>query len=159
VHRLDAPAYKHRYPTARLLTPEGSRKKVEDVVGVEGSYDDFHDDDTVWLDPINGIDDAEGAMWVRSRDGVSLILNDIVFNMDRKRDPLGWFFTTVLGSAPGPRVSRLAKLMLVKDRQALRADLERFAATPELVRLIVSHEKVASGPDAAAALREAAAYL
>jgi hypothetical protein len=78
---------------------------------------------------------------------------------DRKKDPLGWFFTTVLGSAPGPRVSRLVKLLFVKDRKALRAELERLAAIPDLVRLIVAHEKVASGGEAASALRRAATYL
>jgi len=37
--------------------------------------------------------------------------------------------------------------------------LERLATTPDLQRLIVAHEKVASGPDAANALRTAATYL
>ena len=56
-------------------------------------------------------------------------------------------------------MSRLAKLMLVKDKRALRADLERYAEQPDLARLIVAHEKVASGPDAKAALRRAASFL
>ena len=98
-------------------------------------------------------------MLVRSSDGVTVVLNDAVFNMDRKRDPLGFFFTTILGSAPGPRVSRLVKLFYVKDKRALREDLERFAEHPDLVRLVVAHEKVANGPDAARALRTAATYL
>jgi hypothetical protein len=98
-------------------------------------------------------------MIVRSSDGVTVVLNDIVMNMDRKRDPLGYFFTTLLGSAPGPRVSRLAKLTLVKDRQALRAELERLAAIPNLVRLVVAHENVASGKAAAEALCKAASFL
>jgi hypothetical protein len=79
--------------------------------------------------------------------------------MDRKRDVLGFLITTLFGSAPGPRVSRLAKLLLVKDRAALRAALERFAAIPDLVRVIVAHEKVASGPEARAAILEASTYL
>ena len=98
-------------------------------------------------------------MFVRSPDGVTIVLSDIVFNMDRKRDPLGFLFTTLLGSAPGPRVSRLAKLLYIKDKPALRSDLERLARTPDLQRLVVAHEKVASGPGAAEALRTAATYL
>jgi hypothetical protein len=47
----------------------------------------------------------------------------------------------------------------VNDKAALRADLERYARTPNLVRLIVAHEKVARGPDAARALQTAATYL
>jgi hypothetical protein len=56
-------------------------------------------------------------------------------------------------------VSRLVKLAFVKNKKALRADIERLAETPELVRLIVAHEKVAHRADASAALRKAATYL
>jgi len=158
-HRMDAPAYKKRYPAVRVLAPRGARAKVEAVMSVDGTYEDFPEDTSVALQPIPGIGDAEGAMIVRSSDGVTVVLNDIVMNMDRKRDPLGYFITTLLGSAPGPRVSRLAKLSLVKDRQALRAELERLAAIPNLVRLVVAHENVASGKAAAEALRKAASFL
>jgi hypothetical protein len=158
-HRLDAPAYKRRYPALRVFAPARSRKKVEEVIAVHGSYEDFPGDDAVRLVPLPGTKDAEGAMLVRSQDGLTIVLNDAVFNMDRKRDFLGWFFTTLMGSAPGPRVSRLAKLTLISDKAALRGELERYAAMPDVVRLVVAHEKVASGPDARAALAQAATYL
>jgi len=45
------------------------------------------------------------------------------------------------------------------DRKALRADLEALAATPQLVRLIVAHDKLALGAEAASSLRAAAASL
>jgi hypothetical protein len=158
-HRLDAPAYKRRYPALSVFTPKGSRTRVEDVVEVAGTYEDFPKSDALRFQTLAGVAEAEGAMLVRSSDGVTVVLNDAVFNMDRKRDPLGFFFTTLFGSAPGPRVSRLAKLIYVKDKKALRADLEKLAGTPDLQRLIVAHEKIASGPDAADALRRAATYL
>jgi hypothetical protein len=158
-HRLDAPAYKQRYPALSVLTPRGSRARVQQVVAVDGSYEDFPASETIWFQTLAGVAEAEGAMFVRSADGVTVVLNDAVFNMDVKRDPLGFLFTTLLGSAPGPRVSRLAKWVFVKDRKALRADLERLALTPELERLIVAHEKVASGRAAADALQRAATYL
>jgi hypothetical protein len=158
-HRLDAPAYKARYPNLTVLTPENARAKVEAVVHVDGTYADFPDDATVRLEGLSALDGKEGAMLVRSSDGLTLVLNDAVMNMDRKRDILGFLFTTIMGSAPGPRVSRLAKLVLVKDRARMRADLERYAAEPGLVRLIVAHEKVASGPDARSALQAACATL
>lgn len=106
-HRIDAPAYKRRYPALKVYA----------------------------------------------------LLNDAVFNMDTKKDVLGYLFTTVMGSAPGPRVSRLAKLALVDDQVELRANLERYASVPDLVRLMVAHEKVAHGADAPAALRQAMTYL
>jgi hypothetical protein len=158
-HRLDAPAYKRRYPSLRVFTPRGARKGVESVVPVDGVYEDFPRDDAVRLETLRGMKEREGAMVVRSADGTTVVLNDAVFNMDAKKDVLGYLFTTVMGSAPGPRVSRLAKLALVSDQALLRADLERLAETSDLVRMIVAHEKVAHGADARAALRQAATFL
>ena len=159
MHRLDAAAYKERYPLLTVLAPSGSRAKVAQKVAVDGTFEDFPADDTVRLERLDGVADAEGVMLVRSPDGTTVVLTDAMFNMDRKRDVLGFLITTLFGSAPGPRVSRLAKLLLVKDRAALRAALERFAAIPDLVRVIVAHEKVASGPEARAAILEASTYL
>ena len=158
-HRLDAPAYKHRYPALRVFAPKGARERVEQVIHVDGVYEDFPTDEVVRFETLHGVNDSEGALIVNSSDGVSVVLNDCVFNMDRKRDVLGFLFTTAFGSAPGPRVSRLAKLAFIKDKKALRADLERLAELPGLTRLIVAHEKVASGADARAALLQAATYL
>lgn len=158
-HRLDAPAYKARYPQSTVFCPRGGREKIAEVVSVDATYDDYTDDGIVRFETLDGVAGAEGALIVRSDDGVTIVLNDLVMNMDKKKDLLGYLFTTVLGSAPGPRVSRLARLVYVKEQPALRKHLERLAELPNLQRLIVSHEKVASGAEAAAALREAATYL
>jgi len=159
VHRLDAPAYKRRYPALRVFAPKGSRKRVEEVIAVDGVYEEFPHEESARLETLNGVDSTEGALIVKSSDGTTVVLNDCMFNMDRKRDPLGFLVTTIFGSAPGPRVSRLAKLVFIKDKRALRADFERFAELPNLVRVIVAHEKVASGADARAALLQSASYL
>jgi hypothetical protein len=158
-HRLDAPAYKQRYPNLQVFGPRGSRKKIQEVIALDGTLEDFPSNTSVSFEPLQGVHHMEGTMLVRSEDGLTVVLTDAVFNMDRKRDVLGFLFTSVLGSAPGPRVSRLAKLMFIKDKPALRADLERLANLPGLVRLIVAHEKVAHGAEASAALQRAATYL
>jgi hypothetical protein len=160
-HTLDAAAYKARYPQLKIYTPRGGITTVEQKIQgkVDGSYEDFPSDDELRLQTLHGVGEGEGAMIVRSRDGTTVVLNDAVFNMDRKRDPLGFLFTTVLGSAPGPRVSRLAKLLFIKDQGALKHDLLQLAELPDVQRLIVAHEKVAQGADARAALKQAASYL
>lgn len=158
-HRQDAAAWKHRYPDLTVLAPRGARAKVEDRVAVDGTLEDFPPDPTVRFETLGGVAEREGVMLVRSQDGTTVVLTDAMFNMDRKRDVLGFLFTTVLGSAPGPRVSRLAKLLLIADRAALRRDFERYAGLPDLQRLVVAHEKVATGPDARAALLAAARFL
>lgn len=158
-HRLDAPAYKKRYPKLRVFAPKGGRDAIHAVVPVDGTYEEFPSDDVVRLEYVHGVADEEGVMIVKSNDGVTVVLNDCVMNMDRKKDPLGFLFTTLLGSAPGPRVSRLVKLLYVKDRDAFRTDLERLSDLPGLVRVVVAHEKVAKGADAPAALKKAATYV
>jgi hypothetical protein len=159
-HRLDAPAYKKRYPGLLVYAPSASVNKVGEVVPVDGRYEDFPRDPLVELRNVPGTSGREGMMLVRGKDGLSVIFNDVVMNMDRKRDVLGFLFTTLLGSAPGPRVSRLGRLTLVTDKRALRAELERLAALPDLANLIVSHEKVCRGrAESRAALERAASYL
>jgi hypothetical protein len=159
-HRLDAPAYKKRYPALRVYAPRAAIGKVRDVVTVDGSYEDFPGDPVVELRALPGVGDREGLMLVRSESGLSIVFNDVVMNMDRRRDLLGFLFTTLLGSAPGPRVSRLAKLALVTDRAALRTELQRLANLPDLDNLIVAHDKLTRGKTAAReALQKAASYL
>jgi hypothetical protein len=50
----------------------------------------------------------------------------------------GWVIK-MLGSTGGPKVTRLGKLLLVKDKPKLRAHLERLADTPALVRVVIMH--------------------
>ncbi|MFY0562881.1 hypothetical protein ACN28E_03470 [Archangium lansingense] len=55
-------------------------------------------------------------------------------------------------------MSRLVKCLPLQEKRALRADFERFAELPGLVRLIISNEKVAHRAEAASALRQAAPH-
>ena len=97
-------------------------------------------------------------MLVRSADGATLVFNDAIFNMPHGRGFTGWIFRHLTQSTGGPRVSRLFRLGILKDKSAFRADLERLADTPELRRMIVSHHRMVEG-DAAAAIRQAVATL
>lgn len=158
-HRLDAPKYKARYPNIKVFGPKGGRRGIEKKVAVDGVYEDFPHDVTVTLETLPGVGEQEGVMHVRSADGLSLVFNDLVMNMDRRTDLLGLFFTTVLGSAPGPRMSRLSRWIFVKDKKVLKQRLLALAALPDFTRLIVSHDQVAHGEDAVKALRKALSYL
>jgi hypothetical protein len=141
-HRIDAPRFARRYPKARVLCPAGSRAQVADVVRVDGTYDDFHGDENVRLEHIDGVGDAEGVMRVRSADGTTLVFNDILFNLPHGSGA-GGLALRLVGSSGGPRVTRIARTFIVKDRRALA---RRFVAlangTPDLVRIVVSHGDV-----------------
>jgi hypothetical protein len=157
-HRFDAPAYLARYPDLEVYCPRGSRKKVEEVVRVHGSYDDFPENPTIALDHLDGVRNVEGVMRVRSSSGSTLVFNDAVFNMPHGRGVPGFIFRYITGSTGEPRVTRLFRMMAVKDKAAFRENLQRLAGTPELKRIIVSHhEPITDQP--ADTLRRVAASL
>jgi hypothetical protein len=157
-HRLDARIYKDRYPAARVVCPAGAREKVEEVVPAGDTYDTFVPDEAVQLVHLEGVKKQEGVMTVRSRDGVTLVLNDAVFNLPHKRGVTGFIFRHIIQSTGGPRVSRVMRWLVVGDKAAFRAHLERLAETPHLRRLIVSHlDMVDVNPGGA--LRQAASTV
>ncbi|MFO0741430.1 MAG: hypothetical protein U0270_36375 [Labilithrix sp.] len=157
-HRLDARVFKERYPSAKVYAPAGSRAKVEEVVPVDGTYEDFVPDSRVSLETLDGIARSEGVLMVRDAEEVTLVLNDAVFNCPHVKGFKGFVLNHLTASTGGPKVSRIFKLFLMKDRKAFRAHLERLADTPSLTRIIVSHRDAITS-DPAATLRAVAATL
>jgi hypothetical protein len=155
-HRLDARVWHDRFPTARVICPAGARAKVAEVVPVTGTYADEPADDAVRFETLDGTKGSEGAMIVKDRAGTTVVLNDIVFNMPHVGGFSGFMLRHVTASTGGPRISRIARWFLARDKPALRAHLERLAQLPELRRVIVSHHQVIEEP---AVLRQLAATL
>lgn len=158
-HRMDAPFFKKRYPGMQVLVPPTVREPASKVVHVDGTYANLPPDPALTAEILAGVGEAEGALTVHSADGASVILNEVVFDLEPPKSSLGRAALKLVGFGPGARVTPVVKIEMVKDRAALKAHLERLAATPNLVRLIVSHVRMSQGPDAAIALRNAADSL
>ncbi|HET9622107.1 MAG TPA: hypothetical protein VFP84_12115 [Kofleriaceae bacterium] len=141
-HRLDARVFHARFPDAQVVCPPGARKAVEQVVPVGATYDGLPADPAVELQTLDGTKGREGVMIVRDADGTTLVFNDLVFNMPHVGGVQGFVLRHITGSSGGPRITRIAKLFLIHDRDAVRAHLERLAALPDLRRIIVSHHEV-----------------
>ncbi len=141
-HRLDAARYKQRYPNMVVYCPRGGRARVAEVVAVDGTYESFPNDDVLKMETLEGTKEGEGAMTVQGEIGATLVLNDVLFNMPHAPGFGGFVLKTLTASSGGPKMSRLARFALVKDKAALRAHLERLADTQKLVRIIVSHHDV-----------------
>ena len=154
--RLDAPAFAARYPEARVLSRPRARE-VAKVVRVDGDFADFPADADVSLAHLDGTRDREGVLEVRSADDTSIVVNDVLFNLPPMPGLRGLIFR-LDGAVGRLRVARLSRLLLVGDRAAFRAHLERLAARPDLRRIIVSHGNMVTD-DASEALRAAAAEL
>lgn len=154
-HRLDAKAFKQRYPGLLVGAPAGARAKVSDVVQVDFETAPWQDS-SVEVSAFPGTGDADAMLRVTSADGVSLVINDVVFNQRHLAGAKGFFLRHVLGSSSDtPKVTRIAKWFMVKERDTVKAELLRLATTPSLRRVIVSHGD-AFGPEG---LAQAAASL
>lgn len=157
-HRIDAPRFKGRYPQLSVYAPRGAVKKVAERVSVTGAYEDLPADPDVGAGYLDGAADGEGLLTVRSSDGVTLVFNDLLFNMPHVPGAMGLVLRYVTGSSGGPKVSNLARWFLVKDQARFRAGLEKLAADPGLKRIVVSHHLPIT-EDAAGTLRAVAAAL
>jgi hypothetical protein len=157
-HRMDAHAFKQRYPKLQVFCPASDDARVREVVEVDGHYDTFPQDDTLSVEPLEGLNVGEGVFIVRSGERTSLIFNDILFNMEHVAGPVGFFMRFMLSATGGLKVNRLGNLFMIRDHKALSAHLERLASLPGLARLIIMHGAIVE-PDAAAALSAVARDL
>lgn len=157
-HRMDALAYKTRFPDLQVLAPSAARAVVDKVVATDGDYAQFPDDGAVSVITLAGTGAREGVMKVVSADGTTLVFNDLIFNMPHAHGAIGWILKHVTLSTGGPRISRLARMGIVKDAATLRRELEELANAPDLKRILVSHHLPIES-DAAGILRQVAASL
>ena len=141
IHRMDAKIWKDRYAEARVVAPAGVRKQVAEVVPVDDTAPDFGDPRVKFI-TVPGTEEHEAALLVRTWSGTTLIVNDLIWNLDDRPGFGGWLFH-VLGFTGGePRIPTIVELREIKDKDALRGQLERWARIPGLNRIIVSHGKI-----------------
>jgi len=137
-HRLDARAWKDRYPQLQVVAPEGARAKVEEIVPVDTTAPNFGDPSVEFV-TVAGTRDQEAALIVRSPNGTTLVLNDVVGNI-RSESGIGTSLLRIAGFAGNAaQIPRVVKLALVRDPNALRAQLSRWGEMTSLKRILVSH--------------------
>jgi hypothetical protein len=154
LHRLDIAACKARYPAVRVLAGPGSVKRVERVVHVDGAFDEVPSDSRVRIERIDGtkVDEPYGLV------GSTLCIpGDALMNIPHQPGVAGVIFR-LLGTSGGPRVTSLARMLVVGDKAKLRAQFLRLADTPGLQRIVPCHGRIVRerAPDV---LREVAATL
>jgi hypothetical protein len=155
-HRLDCGAYAARYPQARVLAPRGAWKRVAQAAPHVGDLSELSDPD-VKLTTVAGTRDGEALMTVTSGDKISLVFTDTVFNMPHQHGVPGFLLKHITRSSGGPRVSRLARLFVIKDKPAFAAQLEALAAQHPVRVLVAHHETITDDP--ASTLRAVAASV
>jgi len=156
-HRLDAKAWKNRYPELKVIAPEGARGRIADVVAVDTTSPDFGDPGVTFV-TVPGTRAHEAALVVRRERGTTLVLNDLVGNIRAASGIDGWLLRLAGFAGDDAQIPRVVKMALVKDAADLRAQLLEWAELPGLRRIIVSHgDPIESEPQRT--LRDLAASL
>jgi hypothetical protein len=145
-HRLDAGAWKKRYPGLKVLCPPGAKKAVTEAVAVDSTEGILSDKDVHFV-IVEGTGSAEGALVVRRKGGTTLIVNDIVANVRHPRGLGAKIMARLFGfGVKRPQVPSVVKRALVEDEKKLAAQLREWSEIPELQRLIPSHGEVVERP-------------
>jgi hypothetical protein len=134
-HRLDAPAFKQRYPSLKVLCPTAVRRQVQRFIMVDGGYD-LLPRELEWR--TLALRGDEAVFIVNSYDHATLLFADALFNIQHLPGAFGMVLRAI-GSTGGPGVSPLMKLVAVIDRKRLAAQYGELATIPGLVRLIPGH--------------------
>jgi hypothetical protein len=156
-HRKDARIWKDRYPSLRVIAPEGARAKVEEVVPVDATSDELGDPD-VQLVTVPGTERREAALVVRRPTGTTLVLNEIIWNVEDHPGVGGFLFRLVGFTGHAPKIPTFVALKSITDKPALKAQLEAWAGLDNLQRILVSHGGIIDA-NPAAVLRGLAASL
>jgi len=144
-HRLDAHSWKEMYPGIRVITPPGARAAVSEVVPVDATSDELYDPE-VHFRVVPGTDDAESALTVHRRSGVTIICNDIIGHVRHPHGVGAHVMARLFGyGVTRPSVPRTARRH-IKEPAALAAQLHEWARIPELKRVIVSHGDPITNP-------------
>jgi hypothetical protein len=154
LHRIDAKVWKDRYPELIVVAPPGSREKVSQVVSVDADSVDFKDSAVRYLNVL-GTEGSEAALIVRRRAGTTLIVNDLIWNLPDQPGLGGWLFHAMGLSGARPLIPFVVKLHSIRDRAAVRHQLQEWSRLNGLHRIIVSHGDII-GSEAPIVLRELA---
>lgn len=138
IHRMDAKIWKDRYPSLIVIAPAGAREKVQQVVPVDMTSADFGDD-SVRLLTVPGTENHEAALLVESTSGTTLVVNDLIWNVHSTPGFGGFLFRLMGFTKPDPQIPSVMRLGAIKDKPALRQQLESWAQIRDLKRIVVSH--------------------
>ena len=137
-HRLDAKTWKDRYPQMQVVAPEGAREKVEEVVQVDTVAPRFEDPNVQFV-TVPGTRGREAALVVRSPNGTTIVLNDVVGNIRNASGFGGWLLHLAGFAGDEAQVPKVVKIAVIEDTNALRTQLLEWAEIESLKRILVAH--------------------
>jgi hypothetical protein len=156
-HRKDAKIWKDRYPGLTVIAPQGARAQAAEIVPVDATSGDFGDPDVSFV-TVPGTERREAALVVRKAAGTTLIVNELIWNVEDRPGVGGWLFRLVGFTGAAPKIPTFVAMKSIEDKPALKTQLEEWAGIEGLRRIVVSHGEIIS-EDPARVLRSLAAAL
>jgi glyoxylase-like metal-dependent hydrolase (beta-lactamase superfamily II) len=159
IHRMDAKIWKERYPAIIVAAPRGARDKISEVVHVDIDVAKLDLGDLrVRVLPMPGTDDGDTAIVVERPGGTTIVLNDVIWNLPPRKGVKGFMWKVFGFTSDVPKTPRFVAKKKIKDPNAFRSQLERWANIRNLRRIIVSHGDIVDH-DVSDALRHVAAKV
>jgi hypothetical protein len=137
-HRLDAKIWKDRYPEIQVVAPEGARTKVQEAVQVD-TVAPLFDDPNVQFLAVPGTRGREAAVVVRTPNGTTFVLNDVVGNIRDAAGFGGWLLKMAGFAGTQAHIPKVVKMAIIEDTNALRAQLLQWSEIASLKCILVSH--------------------
>jgi hypothetical protein len=124
-----------------VIAPDGARAKAEQVVPVDATHADFHDA-SVRYQTVPGTEGHEAALIVQGSGGTTLVVNDLIWNVRSRPGVDGFLYRLLRLSGPKPKIASVVRMTTIKDKGAVRAQLNAWARLRDLKRIVVSHGEI-----------------
>jgi hypothetical protein len=159
IHRMDAKIWRDRYPAITVVAPRGARDKIQEIVPVDVDVSHLDLVDLrVRILTVPGTEEGDTALVVERSGGTTIIVNDVIWNVPPQKGMKGFFWKLFGFTSDAPKTPRFVVKKKIKDRDAFKSQLERWAKIKNLRRVIVSHGEIVER-DAPDALRNIAAKI
>jgi hypothetical protein len=154
-HMIDARPFAEKLGL-KLYGPKECEAKVRARAEMTGTLDAVPADPAIRIEPIAGVKNGEPALTITSAGGrTSILVSDVIMN--NSKESIG-LFPRLMGFAGHAKIVPVFRMMFLKDKAALKSQVNRWAELPGLTRLVPCHGDIVSSSPSDA-LRSAAATL
>ncbi len=139
MHRLDSVVYKERYPEITVICPSAARKKVSEKVEVDATCEELLPTMGIKVHEIAGVNPIELCYEVKlAAGGKALVFTDALMNMPHLPGFDGWLMK-LIGTTGSFGMTKVGKLLLLKEKAAFKNWLLERAADSELRAILIAH--------------------
>jgi hypothetical protein len=140
-HMIDAHAFAEKL-ALQVYGPKECEAKMRVRADVSGTLESVPSDPSMRIEPVAGVKNGEPAIIVTSGNGrTSLLVSDVLMN--NAPGSIG-LLPRMMGFVGRAKVVPVFRMMFLKDKKALKAQLGRWAQLPGLDHLVPCHGDVLS---------------